>query len=212
MSRHAVAGVALAALLVLSGCTGVLSGPVSFSASQATVSDAALEETGYQHNSTQAMNVSRTFEAAGQSKEVEVTNWISEYHQRVGLPGVGEQKVAVFAAFSSPQVEILGTSFNPLAKYDDRQLAQRFTSQLDSVSGVREVGSQNRTMLGKTTEVSKFEASVTTATGIEFDAYLHVTKVKHEGDIVVAVGVYPQQLPGQEENVYRLIRGVEHGT
>ena len=212
MSRHAVAGVALAALLVLSGCTGVLSGPVSFSASQATVGDAALEETGYQHNSTQAMNVSRTFEAAGQSKEVEVTNWISEYHQRVGLPGVGEQKVAVFATFSSPQVEILGKSFNPLDKYSDRQLAQQFTSQLDSVSGVREVGSQNRTMLGKTTEVSKFEASVTTATGIEFDAYLHVTKVKHEGDIVVAVGVYPQKLPGQEEKIYQLIRGVEHGT
>ncbi|WP_135851132.1 DUF6517 family protein [Halorussus salinus] len=212
MTRHAVVGVALAALLVLSGCTGVLSGPVSFSASQATVSDAALEETGYQHNSTQAMNVSRTFEAAGQSKEVEVTNWISEYHQRVGLPGVGEQKVAVFATFSSPQVEILGKSFNPLDKYSDRQLAQQFTSQLDSVSGVREVGSQNRTMLGKTTEVSKFEASVTTATGIEFDAYLHVTKVKHEGDFVVAVGVYPQKLPGQEEKIYQLIRGVEHGT
>jgi len=212
MSRHAVAGVALAALLVLSGCTGVLSGPVSFSASQATVGDAALEETGYQHNSTQAMNVSRTFEAAGQSKEVEVTNWISEYHQRVGLPGVGEQKVAVFATFSSPQVEILGKSFNPLDKYSDRQLAQQFTSQLDSVSGVREVGSQNRTMLGKTTEVSKFEASVTTATGIEFDAYLHVTKVKHDGDFVVAVGVYPQKLPGQEEKIYQLIRGVEHGT
>ncbi len=212
MSRHAVAGVALAALLVLSGCTGFLSGPVSFSASQATVGDAALEETGYQHNSTKAMNVSRTFEGAGQSKEVEVTNWISEYHQRVGLPGVGEQKVAVFAAFSSPQVDILGKSFNPLAKYDDRQLAQQFTSQLDSVRGVREVGSQNRTMLGKTTEVTKFEASVTTATGIEFDAYLHVTKVKHEGDIVVAVGVYPQKLPGQEEKIYRLIRGVEHGA
>jgi hypothetical protein len=206
-----VAGVSLAILLVLGGCTGFLSGPVTFSASQATVSDDALEETGYQHNSTEAKNVSRTFSAAGQSKEVEVTNWISEYHNRAGLPGVGEQKVAVFATFSSPQVEVLGQSFNPLAKYDDRQLAQQFTSQLDSVSGVRKVSSQNRTMLGKTTAVSKFEASVTTATGVEFDAYLHVTKVKQEGDFVVAIGVYPQKLPDQEQKVYRLIRGVQHG-
>ncbi|UPV99874.1 DUF6517 family protein [Halorussus gelatinilyticus] len=212
MTRRAVAGVSLAVLLVLGGCTGFLSGPVSFTASQATVSDAALEETGYQHNSTTAMNVSRTFSAAGQSKEVEVTNWISEYHQRVGLPGVGQQKVAVFATFSSPQVDILGKSFNPLDKYSDRQLAQRFTSQLDSVSGVREVGSQNRTMLGKTTEVSKFEASVTTAAGVQFDAYLYVTKVKHEGDFVVAVGVHPQKLPGQEQKIYRLLRGVEHAA
>jgi len=211
MTRRAVASVSLAVLLVLGGCTGFLSGPVSFAASQATVSDDALEETGYQHNSTEAMNVSRTFEAAGQSKEVEVTNWISEYHQRVGLPGVGEQKVAIFATFASPKVEILGKSFNPLDKYDDRQLAQQFTSQLDSVSAIEQVDSQNRTMLGKTTRVSKFEASVTTATGIEFDAYLHVTKVEHEGDFVVAIGVYPQKLPGQDQKVYRLIRGVQHG-
>ncbi|WP_135826110.1 DUF6517 family protein [Halorussus ruber] len=211
MTRRVAAGILLALLVVTSGCTGVLSGPVTFSASQATVSDAALEETGYEHNSTKAMNVSRTFSAAGQEKEVEVTNWVSEYHQRAGLPGVGEQKVAVFATFSSPQVEVLGKSFNPLAKYSNRQLAQRFTSQLQSVNNVRKAGSQNRTMLGKTTRVTTFEASVTTAAGIQFDANVHVTKVEHEGDHVVAIAVYPQKLPGQEEKVYRLLRGIEHG-
>jgi hypothetical protein len=211
MTRRVAAGILLALLVVTSGCTGVLSGPVTFTASEATVSDAALEETGYEHNSTKAMNVSRTFSAAGQEKEVEVTNWISEYHQRAGLPGVGEQKVAVFATFSSPQVEVLGQSFNPLAKYSNRQLAQRFTSQLKSVNDVQKAGSQNRTMLGKTTRVTTFEASVTTAAGIQFDANVHVTKVEHEGDHVVAIAVYPQKLPGQEEKVYRLLRGVEHG-
>ncbi|WP_276301006.1 DUF6517 family protein [Halorussus lipolyticus] len=211
MTRRVAAGVLLALLVVTSGCTGVLSGPLTFSASEATVSDAALEETGYEHNSTKAMNVSRTFSAAGQSKEVEVTNWISEYHQKVGFGGLGEQKVSVFAVFSSPQVEVLGQSFNPLAKYSNQQLAQQFTSQLRSVNDVRKVDSQNRTMLGKTTQVSKFEASVRTAVGIEFDAYVHVTKVEHEGDHVVAIAVYPQKLPGQEDDVYRLLRGIEHG-
>ena len=134
MNRNLLAGVLVAALVVTSGCTGVLSGPVTFSASEATVSDAALEETGYQHNRTDKMEVSRTFTAAGQSKEVEVTNWISEYHQEAGLPGVGEKKVAVFATFASPKVEVLGKSFNPLSKYDNRQLAERFTTQLDSVN------------------------------------------------------------------------------
>ena len=210
MTRRVLAGVLVAALVVTAGCTGLVSGPVTFSASQATVSDAALEETGYQHNSTKAMNVSRTFSAAGQSKEVEVTNWISEYHQRVGLPGVGEQKVAVFAAFSSPQVDVLGKSFNPLGKYDNRQLAEKFTTQLQSVNDVQKVDSRNRTMLGTSTRVSKFEATVTTRVGIEFDAYIHVTKVKHEGDYVVALAVYPQKLPGQSEKVGRLLRGVEH--
>lgn len=210
MARSAIAGVSLAVLLVLGGCTGFLSGPVSFSASQATVSDAALEETGYEHNGTRAMNVTRTFSAAGQEKQVEVTNWISEYHQSVGLPGVGERRVAMFVTFSSPQVNVLGKSFNPLAQYDNAQLARQFTSRLRSVGGVRQVDSRNRTMLGQTTEVSKFEATVTTTAGVQFDAYVHVAKVKHEGDVVVALGVYPQKLPGQSEKVYRLIRGVEH--
>ena len=211
MNRNLLAGVLVAALVVTSGCTGVLSGPVTFSASEATVSDAALEETGYQHNRTDKMEVSRTFTAAGQSKEVEVTNWISEYHQKAGLPGVGEQKVAVFATFASPKVEVLGKSFNPLSKYDNRQLAERFTTQLDSVNDVRKVDSRNRTMLGQSTEVTKFEASVQTTAGIEFDAYIHVTKVEHGDDFVVALAVYPQKLPGQSDKIGRLLRGVEHG-
>ena len=210
MNRNLLAGVLVAALVVTSGCTGVLSGPVTFSASEATVSDAALEETGYQHNRTDKMEVSRTFTAAGQSKEVEVTNWISEYHQKAGLPGVGEKKVAVFATFASPKVEVLGKSFNPLSKYDNRQLAERFTTQLDSVNDVRKVDSRNRTMLGQSTEVTKFEASVQTTTGVEFDAYIHVTKVEHGDDFVVALAVYPQKLSGQSDKVGRLLDGVEH--
>jgi hypothetical protein len=210
MNRNILAGVLVAALVVTSGCTGVLSGPLTFSASEATVSDAALEETGYEHNRTDKMEVSRTFSAAGQSKEVEVTNWISEYHQRAGLPGVGEHKVAVFATFASPKVEVLGKSFNPLSKYDNRQLAEQFTTQLDSVNDVRKVGSRNQTMLGQSTEVTKFEASVQTTAGIEFDAYIHVTKVEHGDDFVVALAVYPQKLSGQSDKVGRLLRGVEH--
>ena len=211
MTRRVAAGAVLALLVVTSGCTGFLSGPVTFSSTKATVSDAALEETGYEHNRTEKKVVSRTFEKAGQSKEVKVTNWISEYHKRVGLPGVGEKKVAVFATFTSPQVDVLGKSFNPLSKYDNRELAEQFTSQLDSVDNMQKVNSRNRTMLGKTTKVTKFEATVTTATGIKFDAYVHVTKVKHEGDFVVALAVYPQKLGSQDESVGRLLEGVEHG-
>ena len=210
MNRRVAAGILLAALVVLSGCTGALTGPVTFSASEATVSDAALEATGYEHNRTDEMTITREFSAAGQTKEVEVTNWISEYHQQVGLDGVAEQRVAVFATFASPQVDVLGKSFNPLEKFDNRQLAEQFTGQLNDVSNVRKVSSRNVTMLGKTAEVTKFEATVTTTLGAQFDAHLHVTKVEHGDDIVVALGVYPAKLPGQQEKIDRLIRGIEH--
>ena len=211
MKHRVAAGTLLALMVVVSGCTGILSGPVTFSATKATVSDDALEETDFEHNRTDDQTVTREFSAAGQSKEVEVTNWVSEYHRSVGLSGVTEQEVAVFATFASPQVEVLGQSFNPLAEYDNRELAEQFTARLDSVENVRKVGSRNRTMLGKSTEVTKFEATVTTSAGVQFDAYLHVTKVEHGGDHVVALAVYPQQFGEQGDTVARLLEGVEHG-
>jgi outer membrane lipopolysaccharide assembly protein LptE/RlpB len=211
MTHRVAAGTLLAVLIVASGCVGMLSGPVTFSASKATVSDAALEETGFEHNRTDQMTATREFSAAGQSKEVEVTNWISEYHRNIGLSGAAEQEVAVFATFASPQVEVVGKSFNPLAKYENRQLAEQFTARLDSVENVRQVDSRQRSMLGRSTEVTKFEATVTTAAGVQFDAYLHVTKVEHDGDHVVALAVYPQQFGDRGETVAKLLDGVEHG-
>lgn len=210
MARNVAAGVLLAALVVLGGCTGALSGPVTFSASEATVSDDALESTGYEHNRTDNMTVTREFSAAGQTKEVEVKNRVSEYHEQVGIDGLAEQRVAMFTTFASPKVEVLGKSFNPLDEYDNRELAQQFTAQLDNVGDLREVSSRKLTMLGTETEVTKFEATVTTAGGLQFDAYVHVTKVEHGDDHVAAVGAYPQKLPGQQEKVNELIRGVEH--
>lgn len=211
MARRVAAGIVFALLVVTSGCTGALSGPVTFSATEASVSDAALEETGYEHNRTKDLTVTREFSAAGQTKEVEVTNKLSEYQQDVGVSGVAEQRVAVFVTLSSPQVDVLGKSFNPLSKYDNSQLAQTFTSQYDSVGNLQKVSERERTMLGESTTVTKFEATVTTVAGVQFDANVHVTKVEHDGDIVVALAVYPQKLSGQQSKVDTLIAGVEHG-
>lgn len=210
MTRRGVAGLAVILLVVTSGCTGLFSGPVSFSASQATVSDAALNDTQYEHNRTHNLTVERTFEAAGQSKTVKVTNWISEYHKSVEVPGVGTQKVAVFATFTSPQVELLGQSFNPLAKFSNKQLAEKFTEQLNAVNNLQQVSTHNRTVLGKQTTVTKFKAQVTTQAGVTFDAYVHVTKVEHNGDHVVAIAVYPQRLPNEGDTVKRLLDGLTH--
>ncbi|MFC4551597.1 MULTISPECIES: DUF6517 family protein [Halorussus] len=210
MARNVAAGIVLALLVVTSGCVGFLSGPVSFSASAATVNDAALEQTGYEHNRTRDLTVTRNFSVAGQSKRVEVTNKLSEYHRSVGVPGVGERRVAAFVTFASPQVDVLGQSFNPLSKYDNRQLAEQFTAQLKSVGNLRKVGEREATMLGKTTTVTKFEATVTTVGGLEFDANVHVTKVKHGDDYVVAIAVHPKRLSGHQSKVDTLIEGVEH--
>lgn len=210
MNRNIAAVALFTALVVTAGCIGSLSGPVTASATEVSVSDAALDDTGYEHNRTEDMTITRTFSAAGQSKDAEVTNWISEYHKTVGIEGIAERPVAAFVVFSSPKVEVLGKSFNPLDKYSDRELAETFTERMDRVENVREVDSRTESMLGTSTEVTEFEATVTTALGLEFDATLHVTKVEHDGDFVVAVGAHPQQLDG-EDDVNALLRGVQHG-
>lgn len=211
MSRTKSAFVLLALLVAASGCSGVLSGPVSFSASEATVGDAALDATGYEHNQTAKVGFSRNVSVGGQSKRIEVTNWIAEYERQVELPGVGERPAAAFVTFASPKGEVLGESFNPIARYDDHELAERFGDHLQKSDDVRVVGSRNRTMLGTTTEVTKLATTVTTSRGVEFDAYVHVATVEHEGDVVVAIAVHPRKLSGQEKQVDRLLEGVQHG-
>lgn len=210
MYRRTAVVVAFAALVATSGCLGILDGPVEFSASPATVSDGTLEETGYEEEGVESSEVTRTYSAAGQSKNVTVTNRVAMYERNVDLPGIGEQRAAVFSAFASPEVNVLGQTFNPLADYSNRELAELAQEQYSSLSIGSEVATRSVTVLGESTEVSKFEGTADLAAGQSVDVYVHVTKVKHDGDFVVCVAIYPQQLDGEQANVDALLRGVEH--
>ena len=44
----------------------------------------------------------------------------------------------------------------------------------------------------------------------DIDVYVHLTKVRHDGDYVIAIAVHPQGLPGEEERVDALLEGIEH--
>ena len=210
MHRRTAVAVAFAALVAASGCLGFLSGPVEFSASAATVGNTTLEETGYEEASVQSSEVTRTYSGAGQSKNVTVTNQVAMYERNVDVPVLGEQRAAVFSAFASPEVSVLGQTFNPLKDYSNRRIASLAQEQYSSLSIGQEVDTRTMTVLGESTEVSKFEGTASFQGGQSVDVYVHVTKVKHDGDFVVAVGIYPQQLDGEQENVDALLRGLEH--
>ncbi|MGB9965855.1 DUF6517 family protein [Halobacterium hubeiense] len=210
MHRRTAVAVALAALLATSGCLGVLTGGgVEVSASQATVSEDALQETGYQEVSVDESVVTREFSAAGQSRNVTVTNWVAMYERSIDVPFLGEQRAAVFGAFASPEVSVLGQSFNPIEDYDNRDLAGLAQQQYDGLSVGESVGTREATVLNETTEVTKFEGTAD-IDGQTVDVYIHVTKVKHDGDHVVAVAIYPQALDGEEDRVDELLAGLEH--
>ena len=202
----------MAVLVLSSGCLGFLSGPVSFSASKATVSENALEETGYEEARVTSNEVTRTFSVADQSKNVTVTNWVSMYERSVDLPVAGSQRAAVFSAFSTPEVSILGQSFNPVEDYSNRELAELAQKQYGSLSIGESAGTRNVQMLNQSAEVTKFNGQATLAGGETIDVYVHVTKVKHDGDYVVAVAIYPQRLDGEQQKVDALLKGLEHNS
>ena len=209
--RRTVAAVALAALLLSSGCIGFLVGsePAEFSASKATASDAALSETGYEERSVTDETINESFSVGGQERQVTVTNWVAQYDRSVSIGPIAEQDLAVFAVFSTPKVDVLGQTFNPVGRLSNAELVKQVQSQYSSLSGVRQVDSSNVTVLGTETEVSKF-AATTTVNGMEVDVYVHLTKVEHEGDYVIALAVYPQKLDGEAERVSTLFESVEH--
>jgi len=219
--RRVAVTVVLAGLLMTSGCLGLVTGdqPTSFAASQATVSQNGLSNTGFQHVDTQSVPFNRTFTVAGQTRTVNVTNWLSIYDQSVNVSGVGTYQAAGFVVFSTPGVQLAGQSLNPIGHVSNEQLVTQLQSQLGSVNtggydvnvrNVHQVGAENVTMLGKRTKMSEF-AATTTVNGQQVDVYLHVAKVKHDGDYVVAVGVYPQNLSSVEhQRVVTLANSVQH--
>jgi hypothetical protein len=201
----------LALLVVSSGCLGALVGdePLSFAASKATVDDAALANTGYEHQETRKLELNRTFEVGGESRQVEVTNWAAVYTKSIEIDGVGEQQAATVAVLSTPEVNVLGRTINPVGEMDNDELVERVISEQGNVRNIEEVGSTTVTILGEETEVTKFSATIT-VDGQEVDGYVHLGKVTHDGDIVLVAGMYPRQLSGEEETVLELMGAVEH--
>lgn len=203
---------AVLALLVLSsGCLGALVGdePLAFSASKATIGDDALSGSGYEHQETRKLELNRTVEVGGESRQVEVTNWAAVYTKSIEIEGVGEQQAAAVAVLSTPEVNVLGQTFNPVAKMDNAELVEQVVSRQGSVRDIKKVGSTQVTILGESVEVTKFEGTIV-MDGQEIDGYVHIGQVSHDGDIVLVAGMYPKQLDGEEENVLELMGSVEH--
>jgi len=210
--QRTAVGLALAVMVLTSGCLGVLTGsePLSFGAAKATERQQTLSETGYRQVAVESQNDTRQFSAAGQTRNVTVTSWVSQYQRSVDLGALGSQPAAVFVAISTPQVDVLGRTFNPVGDMSNRELLEQLQSQYGRIQVGPQADSQNVTVLGSETTVSKF-AGTATLGGTSVDVYIHVTKVKHDGDFVVAVAIYPQRLTGEQKRVFRLLDGLEHG-
>jgi hypothetical protein len=197
----------------IAGCSQLTGDePLVFEATPASVPSGVLEATGYEENEIRDLEIDRTFEAGGQEREVVVTNWVAEYEKRVDME-VGpqdDQRGGVFTALSTPQIEIIGREFNPIADMSNEELADRVQEQYDGVENIEVDEEERITVLGETTTRTRFTAEAQLG-GTDVEVYLHLSNpVESNGQFVVGVGGHPQVLSGEEDNIIRMIEEIQH--
>lgn len=215
-TRRSVLGAAAGAgIAATAGCLDfILGDDLSFSATQASVSEAALAEAGYQQRRVRKQTLTREFEAGGESRSVDVTNWYAEYDRTIDLSILGgSQRASTFTAITTPKAKVLGQTFNPVKEMSTADLVQRVQDRYQGFGDLEEHGSQSATLLGKSTTVTRFTGTAELASaGQEIDVELQVAEAVGSGsDFALAYGAYPQRLADTErENYLTLLNGVEH--
>lgn len=210
MERRSAVAAAFAALVLCSGCLGVLTGsePASFESSPAAVSGDALAETGYERAGNETRAVERTFTVLGQNRTAEVTSHVATYERRAAVGPFGERTVGWFAVVSTPAVELAGETYNPVAGDGGAELIRRFGGAYGRIENASAVGSRNVTALGTETTVRKYAAEAV-VDGRRVPVSLRVTTVRDGDDFVVAVGVSPRSVGGEAATL-RLVRSLRH--
>ncbi|MEF8839671.1 MAG: DUF6517 family protein [Haloarculaceae archaeon] len=212
--RTFLAGSAVALAAGTAGCGFILGDePLEFEAEPASVAESTAGDAGYELQGINEETLEQTFEAAGESRTVTVTNRMAEYEKRVDLGPLGEHRAAIFTALSTPAVSILDESFNPVAKLSTADLAERIQSRFEQIGQLERDDQSAVTIFGTETTQTRFTGQARLAAGQEVDIYLHLSEaVEHEADLVIGIGAYPQRLPGQASSVLAMMEGIEHPT
>lgn len=220
--RTCLSAVAAIGATGLAGCIENIpflgDGPISFAADPASVPEAVLEETGYEEHELEEVVIEETFEAGGQTQAVVVTNWQAEYDKSIDMGGLGvpideQVRAAVFTALSTPQVSVLGRTFNPIADMRSGELAEMVQDRYGGLENLEQVGEDTVTILGESTTVGEFEAEAELLDGgVAIDLTLHIAEAVESGDdLVVGVAGYPTDVREVErDNATTLLEAIEH--
>ena len=211
MRRRRFGVLAVGGLVGTSGCLEFVTGrgAAVFEADPAATDGDVASDAGYQTDGPRELPVERSFGVAGESRTVRVVNQIVTYEKRLPLPLVEDPKLGVFSLVSSPSVEVAGEEFNPVGDYSNDRLLEMIQSSYGGFRSVDRVSSRDETVLGTGTTVTKYTAKAP-VNGTSIDVYLHLTKVRHDDDYVVALSVYPRRFVDEESNALRMMRAITH--
>ncbi|WP_257300660.1 DUF6517 family protein [Haloarchaeobius sp. FL176] len=207
--RQFLAATASASLAATAGCLGFLSDATTFEAQQAATAESVAGEGNYVKQEPRELRAERTFSVADQEQTVTVANWVTEYYKTIDVGPLSGQRAGVFAVVSTPQVEILGESFNPLAEASPRDIVSRFQQQYEGMSVGDRIDQTTLGALGGSALVSTFGGSATMQ-GQQVDTNFIVSgSVENAGDHVVSLGIFPRELD-EQGNVHAMIENLEH--
>lgn len=214
LQRSAAAAAGTGALASLAGCAA-LTGSIEFTANAAPVPKPTLKDTGYSKYKTTRPVVERTYEAGGQSKTVKVKNVVTQYDKAVDLTaiGLGSVQAAVFTTLSTPAVDVLGKTFNPIGDKSTNELAQMIQERYENISIGSKESEWSANVSGQSTTVARYPAKATlTEVDAKVDIWLHLTEAVEAGeDFVVTFGGYPRLLD-QKQNLNALTNAVTHDS
>ena len=205
------AGTTLTALL--SGC-GATQQEFSFTATPGRITQQVLSNAGYNPDQQEEIIQQRTVEAAGQERDVTVTNYLRTYTRSISQRGISRELVA--AIFTSPSISIVGQQFNPLADLGLKELLERTQGrfsdydapQLQEVTRSGEFSIQS---LATETTVGVFSAVTAGTPAVDIEVL--ISRFKHDGDYIILRGGYPQSVTETErQRVRTLFENIAHDS
>lgn len=216
MKRTVVVGVVvlvLALLLAVGGAVLLFSDGLDEEAAPAAVQQDALDDTGFEYENSDVVRIDRTVSAAGVEREIRATNHLTVYQRSADLQTT-ERQAGAFVLVTTPEFAVVGRPMNPVTDMSNRDLLEEFRGDLEAelegdLGNLREVDERTEPVLGVAGTVTTFAAN-TTVDGEEIVLNVHVTKVRHDGDVVIAIGAHPEALQQQAPEVFGMMTGIDH--
>lgn len=204
--RGLLRGLAGLPLVSLAGCA-LFQNEIRRTAGPVELDGTTSDETGFEHQGTEKLTLTRTVQVAGGSRDLSLTNYLAAYTRTVPA---ADAPVASLQAFSTPSVTVGDREANPLWELDAEQLLGRVAAgtQFGAVQDVETVGTEEYPILGGPRTVTVLEGT-TVRQGQQVQVRLPTSKFKHDEDILVLLGGYPATLGG-EEQIRAALDGLVH--
>lgn len=206
--RLFLAGAGAFGLASLSGCLG-LAGLDDHEATPGGVEADTRESSDYQQVGIDDITIEESVGVGPVEESIRVVNYLTEHEKSIDMGPLGEQRGAVFMVLTTPRIGIPNYQFNPVEDMSTRELVDLVENNYDEMDDIEHQEDYSMTILDQETTASRFTASAQ-FDGEDVEVYLHVSEaVETDDDLLVTIGVYPQQVSAQErENIDSLMEGV----